>query len=745
MARTLIILAPWLLLACPSAPDDTQPDDTQPSTETQPPDETGYVCEEDAAGELPAEVTWLETGASGNRYTFADEGMQASYQGYNGTYNLNTEEVYGAAGFTLEAPATIYGARVVWGHLPQPDMAAELHLWPDFSSDFYAFDIWNPYGTYTRCLGPDDEYTEVTYLFPEPVVVSQPLPVFAGYHRDPVLDGEGGEPDFVQPELVYLAPVVGGIPDPPVAGVRWPDVDNETYHEGMIMPFYGFELELAVVYDDSLAPEDKPFQLDDAMRASSRVAWGDYDGDGDDDLMTNGPKLYQNQGDGSFVDVSSTAIPAGTTNSSGGGVWGDYDGDGCLDYFGQGGGYTAGEVLLHNNCDGSFTDTWATSGIDDTQDARDCDGDGEAEHSPTEGVGWVDYDGDGFLDLYLANYECSSSHDYYENYDDRLFRNNGDGTFTDSSEEVGIETSNQAGRGVTPGDYDIDGDVDIFVSNYRLDKNFFYENLGEGALDEIASANGTQGDYDMDWRSYGHTIGAVFGDIDNDGDFDMVHANLAHPFYYHFSNRTMVLINDGAGDFANEGDERGIYYRETASNPVLFDADNDGDLDLFITNVYPERDSDFYVNDGTGHFELQNWESGLVVQNGWGAAAADHDNDGDVDLIAYDLFRNDDVGGNHWLQVRAVGLEGNTAALGAVVQVDSGDLSQLRLVSGGSGTSSQDSQTQHFGLGDRSSVDSVTVYFPYQEEPVTISGVQVDQRVWVYSDGSYTTGFAPEG
>jgi hypothetical protein len=745
MPRSLFLLLPALALACPPAEDTPKPGDSQVGQDSTLTGETGPRCEENADGELPAEVTWLSTGASGNRYTIADGGLMANYQGYEGSYDLNTEEVYAAASYDLEAPATVYGARVVWGHIPEADSPAELFLWRDFSSDFYAFDIWDPYGSYTRCLGPEDEYQQVTYVFPQPVEITQPLPVFAGYHRPQVSDGDGdGEPDYLWPEIVYDAPVVGGYPDDPyIAGVRFPNVDTTYYFEGQIMPFYGFEIELAVVFDDSLAPEDKPFQDDEALRASSRVAWGDYDGDGFDDLMTNGPTLYRNRGDGSFENVTATAIPAGTGNSSGGGVWGDYDGDGCLDYFGQGSGYGAGEVLLHSNCDGTFTDLWADSGIDDTQDERDCDGDGQPEHSPTEGAGWADIDGDGLLDLYLANYECSSSHDYFENYDDRLFRNLGAGRFVDASAEAGIETSNQAGRGVTPGDYDIDGDVDIFVSNYRLDRNFFYENLGEGALDQIASGNGTQGSYTMDWRSYGHTIGAVFGDIDNDGDFDMVHANLAHPFYYHFSDKTSVLINDGSGQFEDQAEQRGIYYRETASNPVLFDADNDGDLDLFITNVYPDRDSDFYLNDGTGHFELHNWESGLVVHNGWGAAASDFDNDGDVDLIAYDLFRNDLANDHHWLQVRAVGLGGNSAALGAVIQVEAGDLGQLRMVSGGSGTSSQDSQTQHFGLGDRDAIDSVTVWFPYQEEPVIIAGVEVDQRLWIYSDGSHSTGWAP--
>ena len=738
MSRHLVLFAPLLLSGCPD-PHHKKPhqgDDTEGPVDTSPPEDTADLCQEDAVGEIPAEAVWLEVDTSGALHSL-DDGALAPY----GDINLNAEEFYGANAFKLAAPGQVVGAKVTWRNILAPDTPAVLWAWPDFSSDGYVFDIWNPYGAYTRCLGPQDENTEITYVFPEPISVAQPLHVFVGYHQDEVTEGEDGALFWPNPGLVYEAPVMGGMPDPPVAGARWPNVETSTYYGGMVNYFYGFQVSVAVVYDDDLQPGDKPFQVDPALSASSRVAWGDYDGDGDDDLMTNGPTLYRNEGDGTFTNVTTSAIPDGTTNGSGGGVWGDYDGDGCLDYFGQGGGYTQGEVLLHNNCDGTFTDTWATSGIDDTQDARDCNGDDLPEYSPTEGAGWFDYDGDGLLDLYLAEYECSSEYDYYKNYDDFLFRNRGDGTFEDVTLTVGLDQTNQAGRGVTPGDYDIDGDVDVFVSNYRLDRNFFYENLGNGALDQIAGDNGTEGVNVS--GAYGHTIGAVFGDIDNDGDFDMVHANLAHPFYYHFSNKTMVLINDGSGQFTDEAAARGIYYRETHSNPVLFDADNDGDLDLFITNVYDGRDSDFYENDGDGFFTLRNWESGLVVQNGWGAAAADYDNDGDVDLVAYNLFRNDLDSSNHWLQVRAVGTDANTAALGAVIQVEAGGLSQLRMVSGGSGTSSQDSATQHFGLGAADAVDSVTVWFPYQDDPVTVSDVEPDQRLWITADGQVTAGWSP--
>jgi hypothetical protein len=474
------------------------------------------------------------------------------------------------------------------------------------------------------------------------------------------------------------------------------------------------------------------------------MAWGDYDNDGDDDLMMGGPSLWRNEGDGTFIDVTSTAlIGAGGT---GGGVWGDYDNDGCLDYFGQGGGYSAGETLMHNNCDGTLTNVIVESGINDVQDQRDCDGDGTEEHSPTEGAAWFDLDSDGLLDLYLANYECSSEHDYFKNYDDFVWRNNGDGTFSDWTELAGLDQTNQAGRGVTTGDPDLDGDTDVFVSNYRLDRNFFYRNEGDGTLDEISSSNGTRGV--SVGSAYGHTIGSVFGDIDGDGDMDMIHANLAHPFFFHFSDKSMVLINDGAGEFEDQAMERGIYYRETHSNPTLFDADNDGDLDLFITSIYGGRDSDFYENDGDGYFTLRNYESGLVIQNGWGSAVSDYDQDGDVDLLTGALFRNDVDNGNSWLHVRLVGGApdlglSNRSAIGATIWVSSASTDQLRQVSGGSGTSVQDSFMQHFGLGSDASA-TVTVQFP-GGATVELTDVAVDRHLWIHEDGRTSVGSSPPG
>jgi hypothetical protein len=699
------------------------------------PDDTGLPaipCEETGGDVIPADVEWMVfDGLSSDLFSLADGVLQSEWVGQEGTYNLNDAPVQGANGFKLERPGTVVGVAARWAQLPAEAAAVPVLLWPDFGSDGYMWDAENPSRSPTRCLSTDDEGEWVEYALSEPITVDQPLHVFAGYATESSAVG----PALLQEDTWFEG-------DPPFAGIRFLGVDDGIYHLGMASPWYTWQVRLAVVYDEALSPAEKPFQIDDALAGAGRMAWGDYDNDGDDDVMISGPSLFRNEGDGSFTDVSATAIIG--AGASGGGVWGDYDNDGCLDYFGQGGSYSAGEVLLHNNCDGTLVDVIAASGIDDTQTQRDCNGDGEAEFSPTEGVAWADVDGDGLLDLVQANYECGSDFDFFKNYDDFLWRNNGDGTFSDWTAISGLDQTNQAGRGVTTGDPDLDGDTDIFVSNYRLDRNFFYENNGDGTFAEISGSNGTRGHVSM--GAYGHTIGAQFGDIDNDGDLDMVHANLAHPFYAHFSDKTMVLINDGDGFFSDEAEERGIYYRETHSNPVLFDADNDGDLDLFITSVYGGRDSDFYRNDGEGYFQLDNYASGLLVHNGWGAAVADYDNDGDVDVFSRALHRNDSDNSNQWLQIKLVGGAGegglaNRSAIGSTVEISTTGGTQMRQVSGGSGTSVQDSMVSHFGLGVDATAD---LYITFTGgNTVTLSAVTAGQRLWVHEDGRTSSGVIP--
>ena len=695
-------------------------------------------CVETSAASLPDgltwdDVTWIELdGASDVLLDFSQPLLSSEWAGPSRTWDLNAVEMESANGFRLERPGRVVAARAQWTGIGLDPTPARLHIWPDFGSNGYMWDTDHESASVVRCLTDGDDGVWVDHVLTAAIGVPQPLHVFAGWRR-----AEG------HTEAALYAEDTFSDAEPYVAGAWFKGVEDTTYYLGLATPWYVSRVRLGVVYDAPIPDEDRPFQLDPGLTVGRRVAWGDYDNDGDDDLMSSGPTLHRNDGGGRFTDVTSEAL--GATASAGGGVWGDYDNDGCIDYFGLGTSYTRGDLLLHNRCDGTFDDVTATAGIDDTQSERDCDGDGLPEHAPTEGAAWFDVDQDGWLDLYQANYECSSEHDAYQNYDDRVWRNNGDGTFSDWTALAGVPDDNQAGRGVTTGDPDRDGDTDLYVSNYRLDRNFYLTNEGGGALADAADANGTRGD--MVRGAYGHTIGSVFGDIDGDADFDLVAANLAHPFYYGFSDRTNVFIQGADGRYDDQRDERGIYYRETHSSPVLFDADNDGDLDLFITAVYAHRDSDFYRNDGAGYFTLDNHESGLVRQNGWGAAAADIDQDGDVDLVADTLYRND-AALRPSLAVTAVGMAGsgglaNRSAIGAVIEAQVGPRVLLRHVSGGSGTGVQDSLTQHLGTDGATEVDTVTVWFPGGATVTVGRTATAEGRLWVREDGAVATGWAP--
>jgi tetratricopeptide (TPR) repeat protein len=423
-----------------------------------------------------------------------------------------------------------------------------------------------------------------------------------------------------------------------------------------------------------------------------RVAWGDYDGDGDEDLLVDGHRLFRNDEGKAFVEMTDTVglkeLPGAV-----GGVWADFNNDGHLDFFmmAAGGGSTG--RFWKNKGDGTFVDTTqaAIYHLDD---------------NPTEGVGWGDYDGDGWVDLYLANYEKPYSRAIHLGIGtpDILLKNNGDETFTDVTEQAGLVTLEKMnGRGVNWGDYNNDGLLDIFVSNYRLDPNFLWRNNGDGTFTNVAREQGVEGQEKK--GRYGHTIGSEWGDYDNDGDLDLFSANLAHPRYIGLSDKSMLLENSGHPHyrFKERTRESGIRYQETHSDPSLTDYDNDGDLDLFITAIYPKGKSTLYQNNGHGKFEDVTWLAGVRVANGWGSAFADFDRDGDLDLVvgSYDgvrLFANDG-NSNNWLHVKVVSSRCNRDGIGSRVIVKSRHLEQIREVQGGKGTGAQHSLPVEFGLG----------------------------------------------
>ena len=431
---------------------------------------------------------------------------------------------------------------------------------------------------------------------------------------------------------------------------------------------------------------------------AGRVAWGDYNNDGYEDILFDGKRLFKNTGKSTFVEVTEEVGIA--KNLTTGGVWADFNRDGWLDFFAASSSSSKEDKLMKNIEGKKFLDITDATPVADTLQ--------------TEGAAWGDINGDLLPDLYLANYQRWQ---VLEDEPDFLFLNLGNGKFKDVTREMNIIPpfgQNQAGRGVNWGDYNNDGFLDIFVSNYRLDKNFLWQNKAGDDFQNVAFSKGVEGNYVDGW--FGHTIGSDWGDFDNDGDLDLLTANLAHPRYIEFSDKTMLYENIKAGKiFSDIRVRAGITYDECHSDPTWFDANGDGYLDLYITSIYSDRRSYLYQNNGDKTFADITYLSNTGVTNGWGAAASDFDNDGDLDLLVCSgegihLFKNE-TKINHWLKVKVVDINNFTSPIGSRVYANQKDISQMREISGGKGTTNQNSMTQYFAFPDYGKV-KLKIIFP---------------------------------
>lgn len=655
------------------------------------------------------------------------------------TFALNDEPLYEAVRFDLERPATIYGFSIHWGAIGEAPLEAELSagLYADFGHN--GFDFWapDPLWTGSKCVGDADADGWTTYALDQPYPLVHPGLVYVAHRAEPGAPVFDFDADFAGDGTCALFADCH-------SALNLPEALKASYFNGVSFPLqYDYLVRLHVAYTEE-PPAQTLFQLKQAV-GSAHASFGDYDGDGDDDLVTDGPRLHANQGDGTFVDVTDATGIGVLGIFASGAVFGDYDNDGCMDLFAFAESYSAPDTLLHNGCDGTFSDATSAAGIVDTQSYETCN-DPANTRSPTAGASWVDLDGDGFLDLYLANFICWDKGTFYS---DTVLHNRGDGTFEDWSTGHGFSTQRRAGRGANAIDYDADGDMDVFVNNYRLQANFLFVGDGSGDVSDKAKLFGAAGS-STNGVYYGHTIGSAFGDLDGDGDFDLVSANLAHPRFYDFSNKTEILLQepnhhfvDAQGDWLLPSGATGLRYQETHSVPALADFDGDGDLDLIVTAIYDGRPTDFYWGNGDASFVLDSFHSGLTTKNGWGVALADVDLDGDVDAFATDLFENRVPAQGHWLEVRPVGnVSSNRAAVGATVRVTAGGTSQLRYVQGGTGQGGQDSMALHFGLAGETSVEEIVVRYPGGGEVVYSGPFDADQRVWVYEDGAVLPGFS---
>jgi enediyne biosynthesis protein E4 len=469
------------------------------------------------------------------------------------------------------------------------------------------------------------------------------------------------------------------------------------------------------------------------------VCVADFDGDGYQDIyFVNGRDLYQrgisarnalyrNNGDGTFTDVTEKAGVSGTGYGLGC-VWGDYDNDGFPDlYVTQYG----RNVLYHNNGDGTFTDVTDKAGVAGMEF-------GTLFHS---GATFFDYDRDGLLDLYVGGYVSLESGPRYCNISgartscppsvykgtaDILYHNNGDGTFSNVTKAAKIYEPQGKNLAVGAADYDNDGWPDLFVANDGLNA-YLYHNQHNGSFEEAGVITG------MALTSQGNTMAAMcisLGDFDNDGWLDLFITDFQ-------KNSDHLWHNNGKGAFDEVSDQAGITVptRDVLSfGGGFFDYDNDGWLDLFIANghVYPEVEqvspdvhfkqiNSLFHNEGNGKFVETTKTAGSGFETpyaGRGAAFADFDNDGFVDVVVANngdpplLLHNSGGNGNHFLNIRLVGHKSNRDAMGARIRVVAGGLSQIREVAGGGSYLSQSDLRAHFGLGKATRVESIEVRWP---------------------------------
>ena len=461
----------------------------------------------------------------------------------------------------------------------------------------------------------------------------------------------------------------------------------------------------------------------------------DYDGDGWMDLYAvNGSylegisdppeeegeldhlrnQLFHNDGDGTFTDVTErTGI--GDPGYGMACIAGDYDNDGHVDVYVTNYGTN---VLYHNNGDGAFADVTASTGVGDE----------------LWGVGavFLDYDNDGDLDLYVGNY-LEFDPDYrlyyaadlfpgplaYPGQPDVLFRNEGDGTFVDATEEAGVVSEARA-MGLTAGDYDFDGLMDLYVANDAMG-NYLYHNNGDGTFTDVGLEAGVAFSANGDASS---SMGGDFGDYDLDGDLDILVPDMA------YNNLYVNAGDDFFEDYTAAAGIAEISGQYVSWHGDFLDYDNDSDLDIFISNGDVHRLTNTMEalllanvpDERVGRaFEDVSRASGDFFSLrciSRGTAAGDYDNDGDLDLFVLNLdqpsilLRNEGGNARHWLMLDLRGTTSNRDGFGARVTVKLGERTLLAEAVSGTGYISQNDPRLHFGLGTATLVDAITVRWP---------------------------------
>jgi len=430
-------------------------------------------------------------------------------------------------------------------------------------------------------------------------------------------------------------------------GSSWGDINNDYYQDLFVPDAYSDKTNLLFINngDGSFSTVTSGSVVTD-ISTSSGGCFGDFNNDGHLDLFVqnyfgNNNHFYLNEGNGVFSKVTSGVIVSDGGYSFNSSVV-DFDNDGNLDIFVDNGAFTGtGEnnFLYQGNGDATFN--------------RIVTGDIVNDGEQSLSSGWCDYDKDGDMDLFVANGGTFN----YTGINNFLYQNNNDSTFTLITEGIVVNDLGNS-TGVSWGDYDNDGDFDLFVANWGGENNFLYENNDNGNFSKITSG---------------------------------------------------IVVNDGGHSVAG----------------AWGDADNDGDLDLFVTNDYNENNC-FYENNGDGSFTKI--VDGSFVNDGGrsnGATWSDYNNDGFLDLFVPNgqqpsqsnfLYRNNGISEYNWINIICVGVTSNISAIGTKIRaralIDGQPVWQLRQVSGQTGFNAQNSFNVEFGFADAAVVDSIVIFWP---------------------------------
>src|SRR5712664_2057071 len=444
--------------------------------------------------------------------------------------------------------------------------------------------------------------------------------------------------------------------------------------------------------------------------------------------------LYRNNADGTFRDVTQTAGVPGTGYGLGC-VWGDYDNDGFPDlYVTQYG----RNVLYHNNGNGTFTDVTDKAGVAGMQSGTvfhsgatffDYDRDGRLDLY-VGGYVALGPDSPRYCDFLEVRTNCPPS--IYKGTADILYHNNGDGTFTDVTSVAGIYQPEGKNLSVGAADYDNDGWPDLFVANDGLNA-YLYHNEHNGTFNEIGLLSG------MALTARGNTMAAMcisLGDYDNDGWLDLYISDFQKASDHVWHNDGKGAFDEVSDQAGITGPTKNVL----SFGGGFFDYDNDGWLDLFIANghVYPEVEqaspgtrfkqiNSLFHNEGNGKFVETTKAAGSGFHTpyvGRGVAFADFDNDGFMDLVVGNngdpplLLHNSGGNGNHFLNFKLVGTRSNRDAMGARIRVLAGGLSQIREIAGGGSYLSQSDLRANFGLGKATRADVVEIRWPSGQKQV---------------------------